>query len=145
MGARRELAAGADHAGNLEKASREILPLGGGGERRSRPGGVADQAASEVCSEDSGLYRLVVEVVSPGTERVDTADKLAEYALAGIPWYWIAWVSNNSVESIEVYVLDHVLGQYRPHLKLEPTDSETVIDVPIEIRIDWTRLGVLAR
>ncbi len=54
-------------------------------------------------------------------------------------------VSNNRVDSIEVHVLDHVLGRYRPHMKLEPTDSPTVIDVPFEIEIDWSRLDVLAR
>jgi hypothetical protein len=30
-------------------------------------------------------------------------------------------------------------------MKLEPTESPTVIDVPFEIKIDWTRLDMLAR
>ncbi|MGQ4601041.1 Uma2 family endonuclease [Nocardia sp. R6R-6] len=102
-------------------------------------------APAEVRPLPASMVKLVVEVVAPGTERVDTVHKLAEYATAGIPWYWIVWVSNNRVDSIEVYVLDHALGHYRPHAKLEPTDSQTVIDVPIEIEIDWTRLGVLTR
>lgn len=33
--------------------------------------------------------RLVVEVVSPGSRRLDTVVKRSEYADAGIPYYWI--------------------------------------------------------
>ncbi|MEL7501293.1 MAG: Uma2 family endonuclease [Cyanobacteria bacterium J06554_6] len=32
---------------------------------------------------------LAIEVVSPGNSTVDTADKRQEYALAGVPEYWI--------------------------------------------------------
>lgn len=34
--------------------------------------------------------RLVVEIVSPGSRRMDTVIKHREYADAGIPYYWIA-------------------------------------------------------
>ncbi|MFI1911657.1 Uma2 family endonuclease [Nocardia sp. NPDC020380] len=89
--------------------------------------------------------KLIIEIVSPGTERVDTADKLAEYALAGIPWYWIVHIADNAVAAIQTYVLDHVLNQYRPHEKFEWTEGITAIDVPIAIKLDWTRLTHLAR
>ncbi len=32
---------------------------------------------------------LVVEIVSPGSEGVDTVTKRSEYATAGIPQYWV--------------------------------------------------------
>ncbi len=95
----------------------------------------------------ASMAKLVIEIVSPGTEFVDTADKLAEYAIAGIPWYWIVRIEKNSVVSIKTYVLDHVVGLYRPHVELEPPvgDGETIVDVPIRIKIDWSRLTDLVR
>ncbi|QLY32834.1 Uma2 family endonuclease [Nocardia huaxiensis] len=83
--------------------------------------------------------KIAVEVVSPVTERIDTADKQAEYALAGIPWYWLVWMDRDRVTAIDTHVL--VLGQYRTHRRITPViPGETLVDMPIEIRIDWTRL-----
>ncbi|MET9487433.1 Uma2 family endonuclease [Nocardia sp. NPDC006630] len=93
----------------------------------------------------ASMVKLVVEVVSPGTERVDTADKMAEYALAGIPWYWIVHLADNEVAVIETFVLDHLLNQYRPHRTLEHTDGVAEIDLPIAVKLDWSRLIGLAR
>ncbi|WP_067534663.1 Uma2 family endonuclease [Nocardia crassostreae] len=92
---------------------------------------------------DSGLLsaarvKIAIEVVSPVTERIDTADKQAEYALAGIPWYWLVYMDRDRVSAIQTHVL--VLGHYRPHRRLTHIAGETVLDMPIEIRIDWTRL-----
>jgi hypothetical protein len=89
--------------------------------------------------------KLVVEVVSPGSGKMDTVEKKAEYAAAGIPWYWLVWVANNQVTSIEIHVLEHVTGQYRLHRVLDPVEGGTTIDVPIRIKIDWKRLAELAR
>ncbi|WP_051179336.1 Uma2 family endonuclease [Nocardia concava] len=93
----------------------------------------------------ASMVKLVIEILSPGTERVDTADKLAEYALAGIPWYWIVHIADNAVAAIHTYVLDHVLNQYRPHQKLEWFDGTVQIDMPITIDLDWNRLTQLSR
>ncbi|MRH91135.1 hypothetical protein GFY24_27470 [Nocardia sp. SYP-A9097] len=82
--------------------------------------------------------KIAVEVVSSVTERVDTTDKQAEYAQAGIPWYWLVYLDGDHVTVIQTHVL--VLGHYRPHRRLTPTCGETLIDMPIEIRIDWPRL-----
>lgn len=89
--------------------------------------------------------RLVVEFVSPRTEKTDTSDKMAEYARAGIPWYWLVWVADNQVASINVHVLDHVTTSYRLHQVLEPNGDTTTLDVPIRISIDWARLTELIR
>ncbi|WP_067817275.1 Uma2 family endonuclease [Nocardia inohanensis] len=82
--------------------------------------------------------KVAIEVVSPVTERVDVADKQAEYALAGIPWYWLVYMDRDRVSAIQTHVL--VLGHYRPHKRLTPISGETTVDMPIEIRLDWTRL-----
>ncbi|WP_067573040.1 Uma2 family endonuclease [Nocardia acidivorans] len=82
--------------------------------------------------------KIAVEVVSPLTERIDTTDKQAEYAQAGIPWYWLVYLDGDHVTTIQTHVL--VLGHYRPHRRLTPTCGETLIDMPIEIGIDWPRL-----
>ncbi|MFD4429576.1 Uma2 family endonuclease [Nocardia sp. NPDC058497] len=86
------------------------------------------------------LIHLMVEIVSPGSEKVDIAQKKAEYALAGIPWYWIVWIGDNRIDSIEVLVLDHALRQYRPHAVLEP-GGDAVVDLPVRIKLDWDSLG----
>lgn len=101
-----------------------------------------DCAPEELRPLPASLVKLIVEVVSPGTEKVDIADKKAEYALAGIPWYWIVWIDDNRVTRIETYVLDHVFGQYKPHRELEHGDP-AIFDMPIRIKIDWDELDQL--
>ncbi|MFJ4652312.1 Uma2 family endonuclease [Nocardia sp. NPDC088792] len=95
-------------------------------------------APADVGPIPAARVKIAIEVVSPVTERVDTTDKQAEYALAGIPWYWLIYLDRDRVSAIQTHVL--VLDRYRPHRRLTPVGAETVMDMPIEIRIDWTRL-----
>ncbi|MEO5875809.1 MAG: Uma2 family endonuclease [Streptosporangiaceae bacterium] len=81
---------------------------------------------------------LVIEVVSTSA-RVDTVDKRAEYATAGIPWYWIVRLDDSGVSRIEVLALDHGISGYRQVTVLEPGDLGEVIG-PIRISLDWPRL-----
>ncbi|MFB8282592.1 Uma2 family endonuclease [Nocardia colli] len=99
-----------------------------------------DCAPEDLRPLPASMIKLVVEVVSPGSEKTDIAEKKAEYALAGIPWYWIVWIADNRISSIQIHVLDHTLGQYRLHALLEPTAVETVVEMPIRIQVDWDRL-----
>lgn len=55
---------------------------------------VVERAALDRVDREGGVFRaseavLAVEVVSPGSRRMDNVMKRAEYADAGIPHYWI--------------------------------------------------------
>ena len=54
---------------------------------------------------------LVVEIMSPGSEGIDTVTKRIEYAAAGIPQYWI--VGQDSAQTVTVHRLrdDHYTVQ----------------------------------
>jgi len=70
---------------------------------------------------------------------------VGEYAMAGIPFYWLVWITGNRVASIDVYVLDHALGAYRLLRTLAPEDEVSVLEVPIRIKVPWIELGALIR
>ncbi len=74
--------------------------------------------------------KVIVEVVSPSSSR--KADKMAEYADAGIPFYWLVWLSGDDVLSIDIHVLDHTLGYYRLYRTMTPEQETSTIDVPSE-------------
>jgi len=57
-----------------------------------------DRIGERVC----GVPDLAVEVISPGTRRVDRGEKLFEYAKAGVAEYWLV---DPEEKTIEVYVL----------------------------------------
>ena len=59
---------------------------------------VVPYAASDGVDRDGGILRasdalVVIEVVSPGSRRIDLVHKRGEYADAGIPHYWIVDIS----------------------------------------------------
>ncbi|WP_433437935.1 Uma2 family endonuclease [Nonomuraea sp. CA-141351] len=95
-------------------------------------------APSEQKPLPAHMVLLAVEVIS-GTGRVETIEKRAEYAAAGIPWYWIVELDDEGVSNIEVLALDHGIGGYRLVSVLEP-GSETLGSGPIRIRLEWDRL-----
>ncbi|MGI5146240.1 Uma2 family endonuclease [Plantactinospora sp. CA-294935] len=47
---------------------------------------------------------LVVEIVSPGSEGVDTVTKRNEYAAAGIPQYWV--IDQDPAQTVSMHRLD---------------------------------------
>ncbi|MFC3502207.1 Uma2 family endonuclease [Micromonospora krabiensis] len=51
---------------------------------------------------------LVVEIISPGSEGVDTVTKRSEYAAAGIPQYWM--IEQDQAQTVTMHHLDG--GQY---------------------------------
>jgi len=64
-----------------------------------------DRIGEQVC----GVPDLVVEVLSPSTERVDRQEKFQEYAQAGVQEYWMVDPDRGT---IEVYTLER--DAYRP-------------------------------
>ncbi|MBI3989410.1 MAG: Uma2 family endonuclease [candidate division NC10 bacterium] len=63
---------------------------------------VAKEHADRIGEEAVGVPDLVVEVVSPSTERIDRVEKFVEYAQAGISEYWLVDLEEGT---IEVYAL----------------------------------------
>jgi Uma2 family endonuclease len=56
---------------------------------------------------------LVAEVVSPGSETTDRVVKLAQYATAGIPFYWRIEIAVTGVSVVYTYVLDSASKRFR--------------------------------
>ena len=85
---------------------------------------------------------LVIEIVSPGSETQDTADKLTEYARSGIPHYWIVRLDGTGVSVIERYRLDRATMLYKhttTFMKDEPGTPPAITN-PIPIALDWAEL-----
>lgn len=47
--------------------------------------------------------------------------------------------------SVDIHVLDHTLGYYRPYRTLTPEQEVSIVEVPIRIEVDWARLAHLVR
>jgi Uma2 family endonuclease len=112
---------------------------------RSPDAALFDCAPNDVRPLPASLLKVVVEVVSPGSRKADKLDKMAEYADAGIPFYWLIWLSGNHVASIDIHVLDHTLGSYRLFRTLTPEEEVSTVEVPVRVQIDWRRLTNLIR
>jgi Uma2 family endonuclease len=69
---------------------------------------VAREHADRIGEQIYGPPDLVVEVLSPATQRTDRQEKAAEYARAGVREYWIV---DPEARTIEVFVLRE--GRYR--------------------------------
>jgi len=59
---------------------------------------------------------VAIEIVSPGSAAIDQVIKKDEYALAGIPWYWI--VGNEAGDPVTRYRLE--AGAYQPVAPAQP-------------------------
>ncbi|MDW8325324.1 MAG: Uma2 family endonuclease [Anaerolineales bacterium] len=66
----------------------------------------------------AGVPDLAVEVLSPSTEKVDLAEKMQEYAEAGIPEYWIVDAESPRLEQ---YVLAQ--GRYTDWARYGPGET----------------------
>jgi Uma2 family endonuclease len=71
---------------------------------------------------------IAVEVVSRGTRRRDRFEKPADYAAAGIPYYW-------RVEQDPVHVYAYELGDDGTYGLAADSDTELVLERPFEVRL----------
>lgn len=84
---------------------------------------------------------LVVEIVSAASEKRDSVDKMAEYANAAIPHYWIVRMDSVGVASVEWYRLDRGAMAYA-HMGTFMRDAGDPLDfeVPVKISLSWEDL-----
>ncbi|MFG2015454.1 Uma2 family endonuclease [Actinomadura geliboluensis] len=78
---------------------------------------------------------LVIEVVSPGSasERTDRVRKLKEYAMLGIPQYWLAEFS--PVRKVQVFALEDGAAAYR---RVQTVAAGNVLEVEVEADTSFT-------
>ncbi|WP_378734427.1 Uma2 family endonuclease [Nocardia brasiliensis] len=87
---------------------------------------------------DTSDVMLVVEVVSPGSEYIDTVDKRAEYAAEGIPVYLVVHLDDElRVKIIQEYRLDWASGSYR---QAEPHQEVLVLKEPFPVEIPFSAI-----
>ncbi|WP_433462735.1 Uma2 family endonuclease [Spirillospora sp. CA-128828] len=82
---------------------------------------------------------LSIEVISPGSasERTDRVRKLKEYAVLGIPQYWL--VEFSPQPKVQVFVLDHGVAAYRHGCTVGAGDvlkTEVEADRALTVRFD---------
>jgi Uma2 family endonuclease len=98
---------------------------------------VVELSAGDRIDAEGGLVRasevrLAVEIVSPGSRRVDHVDKRRDYADAGIPYYWI--VDIDKPVSLVACHLTEEFG-YQDDQRATGTFTATV-PFPVEIDLD---------
>ena len=80
-----------------------------------------------------GPADLVVEVISPGTERIDRRVKFAEYQAGGVPEYWIL---DPHREVAEFYVRDEG-GIYQPGIVTAEGEFTSTVVAGLRIQVVW--------
>lgn len=117
----------------------ELVPVNQPGFSRRPDLIVVDRAARMRVRAEGGMtkaseVRLVVEIISPGSKRIDNVVKHGEYADAGIPHYWI--VDLDPPISLHAW---HLAGEFGYQDSGTFTGRFTLLD-PVKVDID---LGVL--
>ena len=117
----------------------ELVPPGEPGFSRRPDLVIVDRAARSRVRADGGLIRasdvlVAVEIVSPGSRRMDNVTKRGEYADAGIPHYWIVDLD----EPISL-LAGHLTAEFG--YRDEPAATGTyVADEPFPVRIELDQL-----
>jgi Uma2 family endonuclease len=78
---------------------------------------------------------LAVEIIPPGSRRLDTVVKAAEYADTGIPHYWIV-----DREAAVTLTAHHLVGAFG-YAADAPVGGVFVAEEPFPVRLELDRLG----
>jgi Uma2 family endonuclease len=100
---------------------------------------ILDSAARHRVQREGGLIKasdvsVAIEIVSPGSRRMDHVIKRGEYADAGIPRYWII-----DLDSPVSVVVCHLAGEFGYHDSMAVTGTLRVTE-PCELTVDLDRL-----
>lgn len=110
--------------------------------RPSQPGSVrrpdlvvVTRAAIDRVRRELGLLRasdvvLAVEIISPGSRRMDTVVKHGEYADAGIPHYWVV-----DLDGGVNLTACHLAGEFG-YVSAAPSTGIFAAEEPLHLRID---------
>ncbi|MDQ3154077.1 MAG: Uma2 family endonuclease [Actinomycetota bacterium] len=117
----------------------ELVPSGRPGFVRAPDLVVVPRDARLRVRTHGGLIRagevvLAVEIISPGTRRMDTVIKHGEYADAGIPHYWVI-----DIEGGVSLTACHLAGEFG-YLDASPHTGPVTIDEPFTVRLDLDAL-----
>ncbi len=96
--------------------------------------GVVMMAAKPLPDHQDAVGELYVEVLSPGTRRVDTRVKHDEYADAGIPHYWMVDLAAGAALTV-----CHLGGAFG-YVDAEPVTGTFTTDVPFPATVDLSAL-----
>jgi Uma2 family endonuclease len=90
----------------------------------------------------SGTH-LVVEIVSPSSRVTDKIEKLAVYAEAGVPHYWIVETRNGAISTVTWYALPEGEKRYEVRACWTPAETPEGIraEEPFPVRIAWDELA----
>jgi len=118
----------------------QLAPEGQPGTARRPDLVVVEGAEFDRVGHEGGLLRahavlVVVEIVSPGSRRMDTVVKRGEYADAGIPHYWIL-----DVDAPVTLVACHLAGAFGYQDRGAVTGEYESLE-PFPVRIDLDALA----
>lgn len=115
----------------------EFAAIGQPGSSRRPDLVVVDRDAIERVDNDGGMLRasevlIVIEIVSPGSRRIDTVHKHDEYVDAGIPHYWIVDITA-PVSLVACHIAGELGYQDAPAVTGTFTMSEPF---PVQLNLD---------
>ena len=115
----------------------ELVPYGDPGFSRRPDMVVIPRSARERVSDEGGMLKasevvVVMEIVSPGSKRMDRVVKRGEYEDAGIPHYWIVDL-NHPISLVACHLADEVGYQDPGDVVGEFTTS---VPFPVTLKLD---------